>query len=63
LHSSLVKIVIKELWELVDYKQKQIEWMAMVLGATSSIKDFAIVWFRKLSLQESRPHFESLMQK
>jgi len=31
LHSGLVKIVIKELWELVDYKQKQIEWMAMVL--------------------------------
>jgi hypothetical protein len=45
LHSSFVKIIIKELWELVDYKQKQIEWMAMVLGATSSIKDFAIVWF------------------
>jgi len=43
LHSGFVKIIIKELWEPVDYKQ--IEWMAMVLGATSSIKDFAIVWF------------------
>ncbi len=63
MHFGFVKIIIKELWELVDYKQKQIEWMAIVLGTTSSIKDFAIVWFWKLSLQESRTHLESLTQK